>query len=343
MIFRSTKPAGIKKILVIRFSSIGDIVLTSPVIRCLKEQLPGTEIHYLTKKKFASLVSANPNLDKVLTIENSVNEIFPQIKKAKYDFIVDLHRSIRSRILVLRLMRPSATFPKLNIRKWFLVKTKINLLPDVHICHRYFRAVRPLGVQYDGMGLDYFIAEDEKFNLNTLPISFLSGFIAVAVGSRHATKQLPIEKLTSVLKDLNYPVVLLGGEEDFVTAKCVSKNLGENVVNCCGKLSFGQSASLIQQSRVLLTGDTGMMHIAAALKKPVVSVWGNTVPEFGMYPFYPDELQHLGVVVQHTLLKCRPCSKLGFEKCPKKHFRCMKDIPDEIIVAEIRNALLKND
>ena len=156
------------RILLIRFSSIGDIVLTSPVVRCLKQQLPGAEIHFLTKKKFLPLVSANPYIDKAWGFENKFGELLPELKRQHFTFIADLHRNFRSAWVVLNLFKPAGTYPKLNLRKWMLTKLRIDLLPDVHIVDRYFKAVAKLGVTNDGKGLDYFIPPVEEVSLDIL-------------------------------------------------------------------------------------------------------------------------------------------------------------------------------
>ncbi|MCK4639093.1 MAG: glycosyltransferase family 9 protein, partial [Bacteroidales bacterium] len=166
-----------KKILIIRFSSIGDIVLTTPVIRCLKQQLKDSEIHFLTKEQFVPIVKANPYIDKVHFIKNDLKQILSQLKSENLDFIVDLHKNFRSVFVKLKLRKPSKTFNKLNIKKWLLVNFKINLLPEIHIVDRYFKAVKILGVKNDGKGLDYFIPENEKVNISELPSTHQNGFI----------------------------------------------------------------------------------------------------------------------------------------------------------------------
>ncbi len=150
------------------------------------------------------------------------------------------------------------------------------------------------------------------------------------IGARHATKQLPLSKLEEVCKQVSHPLVVLGGAEDRETGDILEKHFHDKVFNACGKTSIGQSASLIRQSRAVITHDTGLMHIAAALRKKIISVWGNTVPEFGMYPYLPKGSTPFSIVEIKNLY-CRPCSKIGYNKCPKKHFRCMMEIDPHII------------
>lgn len=309
------------KILILRFSSIGDIVLTTPVIRCLKKQLPETEIHYLTKSSYASILEVNPYINQVISFEKKLDEVIPQLKKEKYDVIIDLHKNIRTAKLKSALRIKSHSFNKLNIEKWIAVKTKQkNILPTQHIVDRYLNTVKKLGVVNDSEGLDFFLKEDDNIQL---PAELKSGFIAFALGAQYATKRLPLEKIISICSKINHPLVLLGGKEDFETGENIKTNLSsKNIFNYCGQLSLGQSASIVKQSTVVLTHDTGLMHIAAAFHLPIVSVWGNTIPEFGMYPYLPNE-KSLFDIVEVKNLKCRPCSKIGFQSCPKKHFDCM--------------------
>lgn len=322
-----------KKILIIRFSSIGDIVLTTPVIRCLKQQLKDSEIHFLTKEQFVPIVKANPYIDKFHFIKNDLKQILPQLKSENFDFIVDLHKNFRSVFVKLKLRKPSKTYNKLNIKKWLLVNFKINLLPEIHIVDRYFKAVKILSVKNDGKGLDYFIPENEKVNISELPSTHQNGFIGFAIGGKHNTKMFPVEKIISVCKKINTPVVLLGGYEDIKTADYIKKSVGDKIYNACGKYSINQSASLVRHAEKIITNDTGLMHIAAAFKKNIISIWGNTVPAFGMYPYLPETEKNKSVIVEVKNLRCRPCSKLGYKKCPKGHFDCMQKITEEKIIA----------
>ena len=320
------------KILIIRFSSIGDIVLTTPIIRCIREQLPETEIHYLTKKQFQPLLSANQNIHRIWLFEDDFDKLIPQLKSIHFDFIVDLHRNFRSRYVVMKLGRPSASFPKLNIRKWLVVNLKINLLPLVHIVDRYFKAVRKLNLRNDGNGLDYFIPGSDEVDLTGVLPSTDIEFIAFSIGGKHYTKILPEDKVVEICKGLKKPVILLGGAEDRERGDRIAGKSGSRVINGCGKFQINQSASVIRQSSKVITNDTGLMHIAAAFRKPIISVWGNTIPGFGMYPYLPADSGGSSKIMEVKDLHCRPCSKIGFDKCPKNHFRCMNDQDVESII-----------
>lgn len=318
-----------KKILIIRFSSIGDIVLTTPVIRCLKQQLPDAEIHYLTKKAFKGILENNPYLHKVYSIEKEVKEIAADLKKENFDFIADLHNNIRTAQVKMILGKPSSAFRKLNFKKWLLVNFKINRMPAMHLVERYLQTVEQLGVKNDLKGLDYYIPQQDEIDIKTLPASHHHGYIGFVIGAKHATKQLPIEKIISICKKINQPIVLLGGKEDVECGKIIEQAAGVKIYNACGKYNLNQSASLIKQAKKIITHDTGLMHIAAAFKKEIISVWGNTVPDFGFMPYLPDAKSK---IVEVKNLSCRPCSKIGYKKCPQGHFKCMMLINEDEFV-----------
>lgn len=311
------------KILVIRLSSIGDIVLTSPVVRCLKNQLENVEIHFVAKQKYACILQANPNIKKIHVFDDNFHELFHELNSENFDYIIDLQRNFRSGRIKRRVKGKSFLVNKLNWRKMLLVRFKINLLPEKHIVDRYMETVSALGVKNDGMGLDYFIPEKEQFKKSDLPKTFQNGYIAFVIAGTYPTKKLPVEKINEICKLVNYPVILLGGKTEFEEGEKVLSQSKGNVLNYAGKMSLNFSASLVRNANVVLTNDTGLMHIAAAFKKKILSFWGNTVPAFGMVPYESNPDSKL---LEIDGLKCRPCSKLGYEKCPKKHFRCMNDI-----------------
>lgn len=312
------------KILIIRFSSIGDIVLTTPVIRIAKEQIPGSEVHFLTKKSFHSIVKNNPYIDKCFLVEDNLSEVIEKLKEEKYDFVVDLHKNLRSAKVKRALKVPSKSFEKLNLEKWMFVNLKQNRMPDIHIVERYIQTLESFRVKNDNKGLDYFIDSVDEVSLTELPESHQNGYVGWVIGGSYFTKMLPANKIVEVLRKTNHPILLLGGPEDAEKGEDIRLKIGAQVFNSCGKYSLNQSASLVKQANKILTNDTGLMHIAAAFNKPILSFWGNTVPEFGMTPYLPQN-PHRSKIMEIKDLRCRPCSKLGFKKsCPKKHFYCMQ-------------------
>ena len=323
------------KILIIRFSSIGDIVLTTPVIRCLKEQLEGeVEIHFLTKKSYEILLENNPYISKVHTIDKSTNEVIEQLKSESFDYIVDLHKNLRSSRVKRKLEGFSFSFDKLNWQKWLYVNLKVNKLLKVHIVDRDLESVKALGVTNDGKGLDYFLPENfstSKF----LPPGFNSGFVAVVLGATHATKRLPKHQLQQLIHQINQPIVLIGGPEDSVLGEKLAQSDQNKIFNAAGKTNLNESAAIIKVALAVVTHDTGMMHIASAFQKKIISIWGNTVPDFGMYPYLNQSNKNTFKVIENKEINCRPCSKIGFDKCPKGHFKCMEDLDIKAVAESI--------
>jgi heptosyltransferase-2 len=313
------------KFLILRFSSIGDIILTTPVVRCLKQQYPDAEVHFVTKKSYKTLLVNNPYIDKIFVLENGLNALVNQLQSERYDYVIDLHNNLRTSIIKLRLGTKSFSFDKLNFSKWILVKFKKDILPNIHIVDRYMQTVAALGVKNDNQGLDYFIAPHEELPLDYLPESCRKGYAVYAIGGQHETKKLPLPKMVELCQTIHLPLVLIGGKEDVEQGEKLMQQCLKQphlpIINTCGKCNLNQSASLIKYADVIYTHDTGMMHVAAAFKKKIVSIWGNTVPAFGMYPYQTNF-----VVVENKALHCRPCSKIGYSKCPAGHFKCMNEL-----------------
>ncbi len=320
------------KILVIRFSSIGDIVLTTPVLRCIRQQLPEANIHYLTKAQYAPILSANPNIDKIHLLEEDLNKLIVPLREEKFDFIADLHRNLRTTRVKTGLGDvKSAAFGKKNVEKWLLTNLRINLMPEESIVSRYFEAVKPIGVRDDGGGLEYHIPEQARITNEDIPTSHWTGYVACVIGGSYNTKKLPVAQWKKFCAEVPYPVMLIGGPEDREEGRLVAEDDPIKIYNSCGKFSINESAALIERSRVVVSNDTGMMHVATAFRKPVISLWGNTAPELGMFPYYGGNslkrrVSPLSVLLENKNLRCHPCSKLGYAKCPRGHFRCMREL-----------------
>lgn len=336
------------KFLIIRFSSIGDIVLTTPVIRCLKKQIPEAQIHYLTKSTYLQILSSNPYIDKVHYLEQSLALVIAELKRENFDYIIDLHHNLRSMKVKDALKVKSFAYNKLNIQKWIYTSFKWNLLPSIHIVDRYMETIAHLGVTNDGAGLDYFIAKEDVINDSDLPTSHSAGYVGVVIGAALNTKKYPIHHVKKLCELLDHPIVLLGGLEDAEEGDIIASTDKIKIYNSCGKFGLNESADLVRRAKLVVTNDTGLMHIAAAYKRPIISLWGNTVPEFGMYPYYGSnfmqrfqskaDLQPYEVM-EIKKLRCRPCSKIGYDECPRGHFKCMEKIDPAQLVARIRARL----
>ena len=328
------------KFLIIRLSSIGDIVLTTPLIRCLRKKYPEAEIHYLTKQSFRSIVATNPYIDKIHILGDSFELMLHELKIEEYDYIIDLHHNLRT-LRIKRFLKEvrSFSFNKLNVEKYIYVNLKVNLLPKKHIVDRYLETVASLGVEDDGMGLDYFVPEPDVVNNKDLPVSHLHGYIAIVIGAALNTKKLPLHKLKELCAGIQHPIILLGGKEDYADGLDISLVDSIKIYNACGKFNLNESADLVRRSKLVITNDTGLMHIAAAFQKTIISLWGNTVPAFGMYPYYGKKSKREFDVVEINKLWCRPCSKIGYDKCPKGHFKCMELIAVNDIIKLVEQRL----
>ena len=321
------------KFLIIRFSSIGDIVLTTPVIRCLRKKFPDATIHFLTKQQFKNILEHNPYLDKIHTLGDSFELMLHELNTEEYDYVIDLHHNLRT-LRVKRFLKnvKAFSFNKLNVEKFIYTNLKINTLPKKHIVDRNMETIASLGVTNDGFGLDYFIPEKDIVKNTDIPTSHLHGYIAIVIGAALATKKLPIHKLKELCAAIDHPIILLGGKEDQADGEMIAAIDNIKVYNACGKFNLNESADLLKRAKLVISHDTGLMHIAAALQKPVISVWGNTVPAFGMYPYYGKNSKQYFDTVEINKLWCRPCSKIGYNKCPRGHFKCMELIAVNEIV-----------
>ncbi|MGH1334828.1 MAG: glycosyltransferase family 9 protein [Aureispira sp.] len=326
------------KFLILRFSSIGDLVATSPIPRWLKQQIPNAQVHYLVKRQFASLLTANPHVDKVFVFDKEkhpLEKVLVDLKTENYDWVLDLHKNWRTLQVRRVLQKTVLSFDKLSFKKWLFTQFHINKLPNIPIAERYRLGLAPLQLQNDGLGLDHFIPEGQTIHPAQLdPRLAQQAYIGLVIGAAHATKRLPTERLKQLCQALpQHLIVLLGGPDDQTAAHQIEQ-AGPQVINTCGQLSINQSASLVQQARVVVAHDTGLMHLAAAFKRPLVVLWGSTHPAFGLFPYLPDTAPPALHIAQNELT-CRPCTKIGRASCPKGHFNCMQDLKIVDMVAAI--------
>lgn len=311
------------KILFIRFSSIGDIVLTSPILRCTKKQIADATIHYATKYAYKEIVENNIYVDKVFAIQQHIGEIKQELKNENYDVVIDLHKNIRSyQITQFLKVKKTYRYSKQTFKRWLLITFKINLLNN-HIVDRYFDAVKKLNVINDGNGLDFFIPEDKDIKYAHLPFTHLAGYAVIVVGAKHYTKEIPTPKLAELCANIPIPIILIGGENDMAIAHQLTAIDSFKILNACGRYGITASASIIKKAKFVITADTGMMHIAAAFQKKIISIWGSTHQSLG---FTPYQNANNTIIIENQELKCRPCHKHGQSKCPKKHFKCMLDL-----------------
>ncbi len=328
------------KVLIIRFSSIGDIVLTTPVVRCLKQQHPEVKVHYLTKAAFQPILAHNPYIDKLHLFSDDLNAAIEELKTEDFDFVIDLHKNLRTTKVKRALDVPSEAYPKLNIQKWLLTNFKIDLMPDKSIVERYFEPAAEIKVHNDGKGLDHFTPETAKLSNDDIPMGHWGGYVGCVIGGSFNTKKLPVEQWKKFCATVPYPVILLGGPEDREEGQLIAEQDPIKIYNSCGKFNLNESAELVKHALVIVSNDTGLMHIAAAYQKPIISLWGNTSPEMGMFPYYgfnnlKDRIAPQSVIIENKSLGCHPCSKIGYNKCPKKHFKCMNDLDMNLVSEQV--------
>ena len=301
---------------------MGDIIYTSPVIRCLKNQLGDVEIHYLTKPAFKYLLDHNPYLNKLHLLEKKLSSTVKKLKTENFDFVIDLHNSLRSNLLKVQLGVKSATFKKERIKKWLAINWKINLIKPDHLVDRYLKTVAFLGVKNDNLPIDYFLPKDAKSIDQIIPDNFKQPYIAFVIGATHFTKRMPNGKIIEMCKKLNFPIILLGGKDVESNANIIQDQQPNKIINLAGKTSLDESVTVIKNANFVIGFDTGLTHIAEAFNKKLITIWGSTVPELlGVQPYQVS--QHFEAGVE---LNCRPCSKFGLSACPKGHFKCMNDI-----------------
>ncbi|MBX3101559.1 MAG: glycosyltransferase family 9 protein [Bacteroidetes bacterium] len=320
----------INKLLIIRLSSIGDIVLTTPVVRALRQAHPQAEIHYLTKARFAEAIAHNPHIDRLHRYEGSLRQAIATLRAERFDHIVDLHGNWRSFVLRTELAVPATVFPKMNGRKLLMTLFKARITVP-HVVDRYALAAAPLGAMPDDQGLEFpypaeldvWAAAQVMQQLGEGPLPY-----ALCLSASYTTKRWLPAYYRQYLNTHSQPCILLGGPSEQSLAAQVLEGYQGPVFNAVGTTHLLESAALLKQCTHLITPDTGMMHIAAALQVPAVTLWGNTVPGFGMGPYRAPH-----VILEEQGLGCRPCSKLGHHRCPKGHFRCMHALTPERVSA----------
>jgi heptosyltransferase-2 len=275
------------------------------------------------------LVASNPYIHQCHYLDNDITTILVDLKKIKFDYIIDLHHNLRSLKIKKALGVKAFSYNKLSVQKWLLAKLHINLLPKTHICERYLATLQHFNVVNDGKGLDYFFPSNTSFIAPALPISHQKGFVAFVIGASYFNKKMPINKWIQLVAKINMPVVLIGGN-------LIDMSNTSMVYNACGKYTISESASIIERSKLVVTHDTGFLHVAAAFKIPTIAIWGATSPALQFEAFYPSENApaHFNSMVPH--INCQPCSKQGANQCPQGHFARMRLQDIDLIAAKVK-------
>ncbi|MCU7493679.1 MAG: glycosyltransferase family 9 protein [Ignavibacteria bacterium] len=320
-----------ENILIIRLSSLGDILLTTPLLRSLKRLYPEKKIDFLIRNEYADILKFNPYVNDVLLYKRDDNKaLFKLLKEKKYDAVIDLQNNLRSRKVVKALQAPAFRFEKRSFDKFLLVKFKINRLKNLpQIPVRYAFSIP--GFELDDKGLDLFLPENVSLDLKAQ-----DNYVALCPGSRHFTKMWPPEYFTALgklLKNEGFNVVLLGGRSDREICRRLSETIPGSL-DMSNDDDLFQTAALMKQCRMVVCNDSGLMHIACAAGAPVLAIFGSTVKEFGFTPY-----KNKNLILENNSLSCRPCSHIGREKCPLGHFKCMLEITPEAVLDNVKRIL----
>jgi heptosyltransferase-2 len=327
-------PLGaLRRILVIRLSSMGDILLTTPVLRLLHHHCPEAKLEFLVQAAYQDLLRVHPCIDRLVLLQKgqTLRQTLHTLRQTRYDLVLDLHRTLRSRLLYHGLSaRHKLAYNKRTLRRALLVHLGWNTLRAMTpVPALYAAPLRRLGITAALPTLEMHLAPGSQEAMRAhLARVFPAGrgrpLLALAPGARWPTKRWPVERFAAVAQELAGPqqaaVVILGDADDTPLAQDICHRLSVPVLDSTGTLSLMQTAALLQHCRLLLSNDSGLMHLATALKVPVVAMFGPTVQEFGFYPFQAQ------AQVVSTALACRPCSTKGSARCPRGHHHCMQQV-----------------
>ncbi|MBS4029393.1 MAG: lipopolysaccharide heptosyltransferase II [Ignavibacteriales bacterium] len=341
------------RILILRLSSLGDVILTTPVYRLLRKKFPSAQIDVLVKKEFAEVLRFNPHINNV--IEFGSPRVLPlriirnALKLRAYDVVIDLHNSLRTRLLRFQLAKQTLVIDKDLWKRWLLVNLKANLFEKkLSIPEKYIRTLAPLGIENDDKGLEIFFPDEINERVKNVIMSGVEGLfeskkiIAICPTARHKTKIWLKENFIQLANELiekhDATILLFAAPNESEYCESIKTEIrnSQSVINLAGKISLLESAALMDLCEVVVTNDSANLHIAAARKKNVIAIFGSTVEEFGFFPYRTN-----AKILQVENLDCRPCSHIGLEECPKGHFRCMKDISMEMVVNAVKEFLRK--
>jgi heptosyltransferase-2 len=328
------------KILIIRFSSIGDIVLATALLRVMRVRFPKAQIDFLTKQEYAALVRSNANINYTYEFDAAggfagLRELKKKLRTEKYDLVVDIHNSLRSRYVRNGITKNVVTINKHLLARTLLVAFKWNVYKNiVSISDRYIEPLKNYSIANDGKGLELYIPDEVRVGVNAviakLKLNEYEKVVGLCPAAKHETKRWPRERFVNlgiqVAQKKNAKILLFGGPDDTKLCRTIveaintatGKRYAEDLSGTCSLL---ETAAVMEYCDVVVSNDTGLMHIAAAMKRTLVAIFGSTVKEFGFFPIGTESL-----VLERNDLSCRPCSHIGRKSCPQKHFRCMKDI-----------------
>jgi lipopolysaccharide heptosyltransferase II len=326
------------RILIIRLSSMGDIILSTALVRMLRNKFPKATIDFLCAKQFSEIFAHNPHLNTVLKYDKDKsssdiiswrNEYIKQ--NGKYDILIDLQNNLRSKIFRGGIYEDSYEIKKNRFRKLGLVFFKRRFGQFKQIPEIYMEAFKSLEVKDDGIGLELWLKNDGNEYPHNRFEKKKYRKIAFAPGAHHFTKRWPPEKFVRLIfmvkeRYKQTEIVLVGGKADKAITDVILAKTDMNVIDCTSSASILKTAEVIDECDLLITNDTGVMHIAAARQVPIIAIFGSTTADFGFTPFRSQ------FKIVEEELACRPCTHIGRSDCPKNHFKCMMEIEPERVL-----------
>jgi heptosyltransferase-2 len=332
------------RILVIRFSSLGDLVLMIPMLRALRIKYPTAIIEVVTKARFADLFKAVRDIDRLHLLEKEdITGLFKMaahLRRHKYDLLIDAHNVIRSRTLSLLLKADyKVRLKKEHMKKILLIRGRPMPAGEFSSqIDRYLKITDSIGVPHPEKPVLLNISEDirlvvqEKLDRNGRDARDL---IAIAPGARWTPKRWPEESFRKVALDLaekGFCVILVGSGNERELCERIRKG-NPLIINLAGSLKIHETAAALEISRCLVTNDSAPMHIAEAVDTPVVAIFGPTVREFGFSPHLPHS------IVIDNVLECRPCSRNGATPCRFETLECLTSIGNERVLESVAKIL----
>ncbi len=311
------------KILIICFDDLGKVILASPLVRCIKQQIQDVELHFLTSRKLACVPESNPYITKTYMLDESELLMMHELEIEAYDLLIDLQNNHLSNKVKHQLANKHFTVPVQLFKEWVYTNLHINLLANTHFVQNSFTAIAKLNVLNDGKGLDYFIPAKDELKQSDIPAAHSYGFIGIIIHAPKNTQQLPVHHLQELCRLIDYPIILLGSSNEKSFGDAIASVDDIRIYNSCGKFNIHETAALINRAKLIISQDSGYMQMAAAFKKQVISIWGSSSPVLNSLPYFGNSnITHHSFEVKE--LGCRPCHKNGYGACPKKHFKCME-------------------
>lgn len=330
----------LRNILLIRFSSIGDVILTTPMLRALKAQYPGLRLHFAVRREFSDLLRRNPHIDRLISVDTTqgsqaLRSLNLQLTRERFDAVFDLQNNFRSRLLRNGLSRNTHVIDKRGWRRLLLLKTGLNLYRGIDpVPERYMETASRYGITPDARGpelhLDDTLRGNARLKLRAAGWQDARPMIGLCPGARHHTKRWPAERFAALgrlLLDRGFDIAVFGANDEMETADRLHRLHPARVHNCCGRLALMENAAAMQHCTAVFANDSGLMHMATAVGVPVVAVFGSTVREFGFSPYHSPS-----AVVEIAGLPCRPCTHIGRARCPKRHLGCLRLIGEKDVL-----------